>query len=152
MKYIRKTPLNQFEIAHDFHEAYRRCLASDEHNHHVAIPAFANGFFACELYLYVLTDNKIQGHDLYQLFNRLSSDDKSRLRNAYKAPVPMPSSFDECLKSVSNGFEFWRYVNEEKTKEFEQNYPFQYSEYFLRTYLPIFETMAKEHKTTIDSA
>lgn len=56
-------------------------------------------------------------------------------------------SFEELIKGVQNGFEFWRYIYEDNNKKFEKQYSFQYSREFLETYLPIILKLAKKHKT-----
>lgn len=112
----------------------------------MAIPGFVNGFFACELYLKILADNKIHKHDLALLFSNLGSSDREKLVSNYKQIQTSEMTFEEFLKNLSNGFEFWRYLYEEKTKEFEKKFPFFFSEQFLSVYLPILQEMAENHK------
>lgn len=145
MNYLRGCVVNQAEVAKDFQNAYKRCFAGDQNGSYEAIPAFVNGFFACELYLKILTDNKIKVHDLYLLFLGLNDEQKRKLCKQYEKNQQNELSFDEFLKKVNNGFEFWRYIYEDENKPFEENYPFLYSEKFLHIFLPLLEQMAKEH-------
>jgi hypothetical protein len=147
MKYIRGCEITQFDTAQDFQEAYRRCFRPDSNNNIVAIPGFANGFFACEIYLKILIGKQVKGHYLFDLFNQLSGEDKELLRQKY-VPIKQGNlSFDDFLKTVDHGFIFWRYIYEDDNeKEFNSDYPFLYSELFLNTYLPILELMAQERK------
>lgn len=150
MKYIRGCEINQIEIADDFYEAYKRCLAANDKNQHVKIPAFVNGFFACELYLKsILKANDItsSGHDIEKLFNQLPTELQKTIENEFlneaKSIYVFNSiEFNELLKKISLGFEFWRYVYEDENKEFEEDYPFDYSEKFLNLFLPIIEGIA----------
>lgn len=144
MKYLRGTKIEQFEIAEDFYEAYRRCFKANQNNEIVAIPAFVNGFFACEIFLKYLTNNRIKSHDLFELYDALSDKEKDILK-AIKFPKEYSNiTFENFLKSIQYGFEFWRYIYEDENKEFEEKLPFLYSEHFLNTYLPVIYDLAKE--------
>lgn len=140
-------------LAQDFYEAYRRCLyPKGKDKLIVSIPAFTNGFFACEIYLkYLLTKHGIdaRGHDLLELFDKLPHKLKDSISDKFNFSAKNflrinKISFVELIKKVSFGFGFWRYVFEEKNKEFEENYPFLYSENFLLYFLPIINEYAKE--------
>jgi hypothetical protein len=145
MKMFRGSEITQFGMAGDFQEAYRRCFRPDSKDGIVSIPGFVNGFFACEIYLKILLNNKKKGHDLYELFNALNDEYKKKISAFYVAPISENISFDEFLLKVNSGFEYWRYIYGDNNKKFEENYPFLYSEIFLGTFLPVFEEMAKEH-------
>lgn len=155
MDYIRGVKIRYLDNAKDFYETYKRCLRIDllgEENQYVAVPAFANGFFACELYLkYLLQTNEIQakGHSLSELFVRLPEHICNAIRFEFndKAKTFLSVnniSFDELIKKVAYGFEFWRYIHEKENKEFEKDFPFTYSENFLKYFLPIIERIATE--------
>lgn len=148
MKYLRGRKVNQLDVADDFHEAYQRCFTGDREERIVAIPAFMNGFFACELYFKILTDNTVKGHDLHLLFSSLCDKEKRILENQYTKISVGDLSFDDFLRKVSNGFEFWRYIYENNNKPFEKHHPFLYSEKFLPTFLPLLKVMASEHVST----
>ena len=154
MKYIRGCKIKQIEIADDFYEAYKRCFAAtNAKNQIVAIPAFVNGFFACELYLKsILKANDItsSGHDIEKLFNQLPTELQETIKNKFSneaksSYVLNPIDFNELLKKIYLGFEFWRYIYEDKNKEFEEDYPFAYSENFLNIFLPIVEGVANNY-------
>lgn len=115
------------DIANDFYEAYKRCaegknLHVDEYGRHVAetpaVPTIVNGMFACELYLKsMLPNNDWKGnrsaHNLRYLYQRLPVETKDRLRAIIKPKLDWQNkSFDECLRLISNGFQFWRYIHE----------------------------------------
>ena len=150
MKYIRGCEIKQIEIANDFYEAYKRCLMANNKNQIVVIPAFVNGFFACELYLKsILKANDItsSGHDIEKLFNQLPTELQKTIENEFlneaKSIYVFNSiEFNELLKKISFGFEFWRYLYEDENKEFEDKYPFSYSKNFLDFFLPIIERLA----------
>jgi hypothetical protein len=147
MKYIRGCKITQFDTAQDFQEAYRICFRPNSSNNIVAIPGFANGFFACEIYLKILIGKQVKGHYLFELFSQLSDEDKESLRQKYVSIKQENLSFDDFLKVVDCGFIFWRYIYEDDNEnEFKSNYPFLYSELFLQTYLPILESMAKKRE------
>jgi len=145
MEYLRGCKIDQFEVASDFQEACKRCFAGDQDEHIVSIPAFANGFFACELYLKILTNNSIRRHELHKLYIGLSDNQKLILENRYNEIQQGNTSFDEFLQKVSSGFEFWRYIYENPNKSFEEEYPFLYSEKFLIAYLHLLKQMACEY-------
>ena len=151
MKYIRGCKINQKECADDFYEAYQRCLEGKnpvvDGNRTiykiVAIPAFVNGFFACELYFkYLIGDKLIEktGHNLKRLYNKLDNSYKDKLKKlddkSYK--------IEELLKEIGNGFKNWRYIYEDGNEDFGHDYPFLYSEKFLEIYLPIIKQLADE--------
>lgn len=149
MNYIRGCEIKQIEIANDFHEAYRRCLAANAKNQIVSIPAFVNGFFACELYLKsILKANDItsSGHDIEKLFNQLPTELQKTVEDEFLKKSDICSlnkiSFKELLEKISSGFEFWRYIYEDVNKPFEDKYPFSYSKNFLDFFLPIIERLA----------
>ncbi len=153
MKYIRGCEIKQIEIADDFYEAYKRCFAANDKNQIVAIPAFVNGFFACELYLKsILSANDItsSGHNIETLFNKLPTELQKTIENEFlneaKSIYVFNSiEFNELLKKISLGFEFWRYIYEDENKEFEEKLPFAYSENFLNIFLPIVEGVANNY-------
>jgi hypothetical protein len=147
MKYIRECKITQLDTAQDFQEAYRRCFIPNSSNHIVAIPGFANGSFACEIYLKILIGKQVRGHYLFELFSQLSDKDKELLRIKY-IPIKQENlSFDDFLQVVDRGFIFWRYIYEDDNEnEFKSDYQFLYSELFLQTYLPILESMAKKRE------
>lgn len=151
MKYLRGCEIKQIEVAEDFYETYKRCLAS-YNNCHVSIPAFANGFFACELYLKSILKAKgieATGHDVAGLFRKLPIDVQDAIKtffleNAEDFFKLYKITFDELLDKVSFGFEFWRYIYEDKNKNFEDSFPFAYSECFLENFLLIIDRIAKD--------
>ncbi len=145
MRYIRGCEINQIGIADDFYEAYIRCLSANANNNIVAIPAFTNGLFACELYMKLLANKSIIGHNLKDLFNKLDDTFKTVLKQ-----VKNNSGFSlyELLDKIGNGFEVWRYCFEDEHKEFEEKYPFECSEVFLSIYLPVLKEMA--HRNNVN--
>ena len=144
MKYLRGKKIVQFELAKDFYEVYKRCFKANQNNEIVAIPAFVNGFFACEIFLKYLTNNRIKSHDLFELYDALSDKEKDILKAIKFLKEYSNITFENFLKSVQYGFEFWRYIYEDENKEFEEKLPFLYSEHFLNTYLPVIYDLAKE--------
>ena len=153
MKYIRGCEIKQNEIANDFYEAYKRCFTENEKKQIVATPAFVNGFFACELYLKsILRANNIisTGHNIEELFNHLPTELKKTIENKFSNEAKSINGlnsieFNELLKKISLGFEFWRYVYEDENKEFEEKLPFAYSENFLNIFLPIIASIANKY-------
>ena len=87
----------------------------------------------------LLAKKSIIGHNLKDLFNELDDTFKTVLKH-----VKNDSSFslDELLDKIGNGFEVWRYCFEDEHKEFEEVYPFECSEVFLKIYLPVIKEMA----------
>jgi len=157
MKKIRGCEIKQIEIANDFYEAYKRCSAANDKNQIVAIPAFVNGFFACELYLKsILSANNINtpknssGHNIEKIFNLLPTELKNTIKEKFSNEAKSIDGlnsveFNELLNKMSFGFEFWRYIYEDKNKQFEKDYPFAYSEKFLSLFLPIIEDKANKY-------
>lgn len=153
MRYIRGSEIKQDEMAEDFYEAYIRCLTPDD-NRIVSIPAFVNGFFACELYLKcILKENKTEstGHDIEVLFHQLPLTLQENIKeifidNAKEFLSLHNISFDELINKIAYGFEFWRYIYEDNNKTFEDKYPFAYSENFLKYFLPILVDISKQYK------
>ena len=148
MKYLRGNLINQIDIADDFYEAYERCSKSDENGHHISIPAFANGLFACELYLkLMLGDNislvkKNERHNLCKLFNALDESAKKELQT-----VKCDSGYtlESLLSDIGDGFVVWRYIFEDGNESFGEGKPFEYSDYFLKKYLPVLKRIAHEN-------
>ncbi|MDD4065505.1 MAG: hypothetical protein PHY11_00730 [Bacilli bacterium] len=145
MKYLRGCKIEQIGIANDFYEAYKRCFTGDESEKIIAIPGFTNGFFACELYLKILTDNKINDHDLFKLYLGINERQKRSLLEQYSKVQQDGLPFEDFLQKVNNGFIFWRYIYEEINKSFEDKYPFLYSNIFLSLFLPILKQMAGDY-------
>ena len=154
MNCLRGCEITQLEIAKDFYEAYKRCLISHD-NHHVAIPAFANGFFSCELFLKCILksyDKKSSGHNLLELFKSLPIALRDAIKeefsnNAKEFLAINKTSFYGLLEKIADGFEFWRYIFEDKNRaieNFEKKYPFGYSEGFLQYFLPIIDRIATD--------
>ena len=138
MRYIRGCEITQIDIADDFYEAYIRCLSANANNNIVAIPAFTNGLFACELYFKCIINKKVKGHNLKDLFNELDDSFKNELKQIKNDSI---FSLDELLDKIGNGFEVWRYCFEDEHKEFEEKYPFECSKVFLKIYLPVIKEM-----------
>ncbi len=147
MKIIRGSVINQIEIANDFYEAYIRCFKENDKNEIVAIPAFVNGLFACELYLKFLLKKHKSGHNLKDLFDALDEEKKKELE---AVDCDSRYTLEDLLMGIGNGFEVWRYCFEDEHKEFEERYPFEYSRYFLETYLPVLKDMACREKSKIE--
>ncbi|MCR5349684.1 MAG: hypothetical protein K6E20_01690 [Acholeplasmatales bacterium] len=145
MRYIRGCEINQIGIADDFYEAYIRCLSANANNNIVAIPAFTNGLFACELYFKCLLKKMVKNHNLKDLFDKLDEDYKKELNETKN---DSGFSLDELLDKIGNGFEVWRYCFEDEHKEFEENFPFECSEVFLSIYLPALKEMA--HRNNVN--
>ncbi len=149
MKYLRGDKINHIDIAEDFYVAYLRCFEPNSENKIVAIPGFANGFFACELYLKVLTDNRKKfSHNLKDLIMDLDENLKKELEEIYnknKKILELAGSFEDFLDKTSNGFIFWRYIYEEDNKDFENKYPFLYSKEFLNMFLPKLKQMSENY-------
>lgn len=153
MKRLRGCDINLLDTANNYYEAYKRCIRGekiDDKIYFVAIPAFSNGFFACELYLkHILANNgiNIKGHALMILFKHLPKDMQTWLENMYfKNESEFLASYDikfnDLLEAVSGGFEFWRFIYEDDNKPFEPNHPFAYSEKFLEGFLPLLYQVA----------
>ena len=143
MKYIRRCKIDRLEIADDFYEAYIRCLSPNTNSQIVAIPAFVNGLFSCELYLKSILNTNNKGHNLKELFDLLDVDKKKELEDV---ECDERYTLELLLNGIGNGFEVWRYCFEDEHKDFEEKYPFDYTDYFLKTYLPIFKNMAHNKK------
>ena len=154
MKYIRGCEVKLLDVAQDFYEAYQRCWAPHD-SYYVSIPAFSNGFFACELFIkhILANDNKkIIEHNLSLLFHNLPDNIQEAIKKEYSVEAQeflskYNISFDELLEKIATGFEFWRYVFEDKnraTEVFEKDFPFAYSEGFLQHFLPIISRIASD--------
>ena len=144
MKYIRGCKITPKDIADDFYEAYKRCLELDSNNKFYSIPSFANGFFACELYLKILLGEKVNKikrnkHNLKRLFKELNKKQKEELQSV---KCESEYTLDFLLDKVSDGFTVWRYIYEDGNEEFGDGRPFEYSEVFLKTYLPVLKKMS----------
>ena len=151
MKYLRGCKINIKNVADDFYEAYQRCLESKEPiinenitiSKIVAIPAFVNGMFACELYLKCLIGNKeIEGdrHNLKLLFDNLDDKHKEKIK-----AVPITEyNFEELLEELSDGFKTWRYIYEDENEKFGNGNPFKKTEEFLRIYLPVLKDITND--------
>ena len=147
MKYIRGCKTTQIEIADDFYEAYKRCMKPDADNHIVSVPAFANGLFASELYIKVLLGDKVRSikdHNLKNLYELLEDNHKEELKSI---KCDSRYTLESLLDNIGDGFIMWRYIFEEDNDNFGNGRPFEYSEYFLKVYLPVLKDMA--HKYTI---
>jgi hypothetical protein len=144
MEYLRGKKITHLDQANDFEEAYRRCFEPRDGNRIVAIPGFANGFFACELYLNFLSGNKERGHGIGFLYSKLNELQQNKLISEYKRAPIENLSFETFLEKIDNGFIFWRYLYQDKNKEFEEKYPFYYSELFLKIFLPLLKKIAEE--------
>lgn len=143
MLYIRGCEIKQVDIADDFYEAYIRCFQKENDGKIVAVPAFVNGLFACELYFKCLIEKKIIGHNLKDLFNALDEEKKKKL---LMIKCDERYTLEGLLKSIGNGFEVWRYCFEtQEENQFEKRRPFEYSEAFLQTYLPVLKEMAHQY-------
>lgn len=165
MKNMRNCIVNQKEIADDFYEAYRRCfegknLHRDEYGRMVssivAIPGFVNGLFACELYFKFLLGNKVNQlkgkdrHNLKSLFYILDESYKKELSSVKCDPR---YTLDGLLSDIGEGFISWRYLFEDGNENFGQGRPFEFTEYFLKTYLQFIEKIAsKVFKEKINDA
>lgn len=143
MNIIRGNVINEKEIADDFYEAYKRCFEANKNGNIVSIPGFVNGFFACELYMKYLIDDKekIKGHNLGNFFSLLDISIQEQLKSIDCDPR---FSLEDLLHKVGEGFVQWRYIFEEGNENFGNNHPFQYSEYFLQTYLPVLSNLANK--------
>lgn len=154
MKFLRGCPVNPKEIADDFYEAYERCFeGKDTHqdeygrivSHIVAIPGMVNGLFAFELYLkYLLGDNlkklkEKERHNLKCLFNVLDDSYKSKLK---LVECDQRYTLDGLLSDIGDGFIKWRYIYEDGNKKFGNDHPFEFTEYFLKNYLPVIREIA----------
>ena len=142
MKYIRGCKIDKLGIADDFYEAYIRCSNSNNDNHFVAIPAFVNGLFACELYFKCMLNKNINEHNLKIFFDML---DKRKQKELEDVDCDERYTLELLLNGIGNGFEVWRYCFEEEHKDFEENRPFEYTDYFLKTYLPVLKRMAQKY-------
>lgn len=154
MKYIRGCAVDQIIIADDFFEAYKRCLEGknihkDEYGRMVgnivAIPAFVNGLFACELYFKYLLGDKIkilekrEWHNLKKLYNVLDDNIKDKLKAVEFNPE---YKLEDLLDDIGEGFKIWRYCFEDGNEKFGDKHPFLYTEYFINTYLPTIKEIA----------
>ena len=146
MKYLRGSEVNQINVADDFYDAYRICFSTGS-NRIYAIPGFANGFFACELYLKILVVNKVERlkgkdrHNLFLLYNLLDESEKEKLNSIQN---DQNYNLKDFLKSIGEGFTVWRYLYEDGNEDFGNKYPFLYTEVFLKNYLPTLKALAHE--------
>lgn len=149
MKVLRNQIINQLNIADDFYEAYERCFETDKNNHIVAIPGFVCGLFAAELYFKILICNNLKNnkvnqiHDLYELFNLLTEEQKSHLKSIH---LNFRCNLEFLLKEIGNGFVTWRYIFEDGNEDFGSEHPFEFSQVFLKTYLYELKEMATNIK------
>lgn len=148
MKNIRGCIVNQIDIADDFYEAYDRCILTDGNNRIVAVPAFTNGLFACELYLKILIGNDIKKvnkkrrHNLKELYNVLDDEIKAKVESI---KCDSRYTLERLLAHIGDGFTTWRYCFENGNEDFGEARPFEFSDYFLKTYLPILKIIANEY-------
>lgn len=157
MKKIRGCAVDQIIIADDFFEAYKRCLEGK--NIHkdecggmvgniVAIPAFVNGLFACELYFKYLLGNKIkiidkkERHDLKKLYDILDDDIKDELK---EVKCNSEYALEKLLDDIGDGFKVWRYFFEDGNEKFGDKYPFLYTDSFVKTYLPVIKDITHRY-------
>jgi len=83
-------------------------------------PFFVNAAFACELYLKAImifeseNDEFSKGHDLKDLFERISDDAKLRIRTNYDGLYMKTHkvAFDKLLGDTYSPFVTWRYTFE----------------------------------------
>lgn len=149
MKYLRGSEIKQIEIAEDFYEAYQRCFKSDQNNHIVAIPGFANGMFACEIYFKLLVGDRIsclkgkEKHNLKKLFDILDDEKKAELKSIKIDPR---YTLEGLLGLIGDGFIEWRYIYEKGNESFGGLHPFEYTEAFIQTYLPAIKEMAEKYE------
>ena len=145
MKFIRGSKVSIENIADDFYEAYHRCLISDQQNHIVAIPAFVNGLFACELYFKSLlkTENNCHEHNLKKLFDLLDEEYKKEIQSVKSNDK---NTLDDLLSKIGDGFKIWRYLYEDNNENFGEGYPFDYTESFLKSYLPVIKKTVDREK------
>ena len=142
MKYIRGCKIDRLGIADDFYEAYIKCLKTNNDNPYVVVPAFVNGLFSCELYLKSILNTNNKGHNLKELFDLL---DKRKQKELEDVECDERYTLELLLNGIGNGFEVWRYCFEDEHKDFEEKYPFEYTNYFLKTYLPVLKRMAQKY-------
>lgn len=86
-------------------------------------PFAVNTVFACELYLkyiYAKENNKTgkKTHKLLDLFNKLSSERKEAVKNAYQKWTSL-ESFDDCIQTHNQTFEEFRYMYEKNNIKVE---------------------------------
>ena len=145
MKYLRGCVVDQINIADDFYEAYKRCLMSNQNNKIVAVPAFANGLFACELYFKYLINDKVkelkknERHNLSKLYALLDEDIKNEIESVKSNSI---YAFEQQLNKIEDGFIIWRYCFEDDNEDFCDKYPFLITDSFLNTYLSEIQKIA----------
>ena len=153
-KYLRGSLVTQLNVADDFYEAYIRCFSSDKNNHIVSIPAFVNGFFACELYLKSLLKKENKIHNLKNLYDLLDENIKKEIQSVKldenikkeikSIKLDEKYCFEKLLEIVGDGFAKWRYFFEDDN-DFGNESPFYLSENFLNIYLKVFREIAHKN-------
>ena len=149
MKMLRRCSFDQKDIADDFYGAYKRCIMTDRDNRHYLIPAYTNGLFACELYLKYLLGDKVtkikksKRHNLKILFDNLDEKYKNEL---FMIICDIRYNLNQLLDDIGDGYNNWRYIFEDGNDNFGSGRPIEYSDYFLKTYLPKLEEMTAEYK------
>lgn len=116
-------------IADDFFDAYKRCIEGkneriDEYGRKVYstanIPAIVNAAFACELYFKSMLPENVTGHNLKELFSKLSTSIQMKFKNSIKPQLTTLNwnkDFDGYLEDIADVFQFWRYIHEKKKPE-----------------------------------
>lgn len=110
--------------AHNFHIAGLRCGKPEplENGRESlpAIPMIVCLAFASELYLKAFiyaSDQHAHGHDLAQLFSRLSEHEKSKIRDRYTLEIEEESvDLETDLANLSKAFVDWRYIYEKSNE------------------------------------
>ena len=86
------------------------------------VPAVVSTAFAVELYfkgIITLENGNARGHDLSELFERLSTESQATL--VAKLQLDRPT-FDQKLKAISGVFVEWRYIFEQQSANLD--FPF----------------------------
>lgn len=79
------------------------------------VPAVVSTAFAIELYfkgIITLENGNASGHDLFELFERLSNESQVMLVARLQLDRP---AFDQRLKAISGVFVEWRYIFEQQS-------------------------------------
>lgn len=118
------------KLADEFLDTYYNCKTPNTYGIYSTYPKIVNLAFSCELYLKYLyidcSNSSIKGHNLYSLFDSLSTNLKNKIlsfmdnENGYNE-----SDFDSELKTNELVFEKVRYICEQKNQDI------LYSESFL---------------------
>ena len=83
-------------------------------------------------------------HNLYALSGLLDEGEKEKLNQVSNG---RGFTLERLLKSIGDGFVFWRYPHEDGNEDFGGDQPFLETETFLESYLPCLNKMAHQRQS-----